>query len=162
MCRFLLKTAKREGFSSTWSNWVCDGKAASICEKDLRIDTSYEALGIDTSHEVSDKWLENVLTSWNQQVFLMSSYSPHEWIFIEGKCYFFEKTKASFNEAASLCSAKGGKLFEPQNKKINGQVISNHHIHQNIREDMFANVWIGIQAPENMHKYGWKTITVIQ
>ena len=84
----------------------------------------------------------------------MSSYSPHEWIFIEGKCYFFEKTKASFNEAASHCLAKGGKLFEPKNKMINGLVIFNDHIYRNIHEDNHANVWIGIQAPENMHKYG--------
>ena len=46
----------------SWKTWPCHKKAASICEKDLGKYSSHEALGIDTSHEVSDKWLENVLT----------------------------------------------------------------------------------------------------
>ena len=79
----------------------------------------------------------------------MCSYSPHEWIFIEGKCYFFEETKASFNEAASLCSAKGGKLFEPQKITINDMVIFNHHIYEHLQ---YSAVWIGIHAPKNIEK----------
>ena len=74
---------------------------------------------------------------------------PHQWFEIKGKCYFFEKTKASFYEAASLCSAKGGKLFEPQNAKINGLVIFNH-IYEHLHDG--ENVWIGIHAPENIEK----------
>ena len=80
----------------------------------------------------------------------MFSNSPEKWILIKGKCYILEQNKTSFYEAASLCTARGGKLFEPENKIINGLVINNHHIHPYLIEN--ESVWIGIHAPENIQK----------
>ena len=76
---------------------------------------------------------------------------PHQWVEIKGKCYFFEKNKASFYKAASLCLAKGGKLFEPQTKTNRNILLTfNHHINENLQSG--ENIWIGIHAPENIKK----------
>ena len=74
---------------------------------------------------------------------------PHQWFEIEGKCYFFEKTKASFYEAASIVQQREESYLSLKMKR-SGLVIYNHHINDHLHDG--ENVWIGIHAPENIEK----------
>ena len=69
---------------------------------------------------------------------------PHLWYEYEGKCYFFEKTPATFHQAAEWCSAKGGKLFEPQSKSASDFVIYRQENNEHFKNN--NSIWLGIHA----------------
>ena len=148
-------THEAENMTISIGPLVCEPAAdreSSIKERvealELQMNETHEKMQEDS--EKSKKGMDEingVLAEHNNLIeALKCPTSKPNYHFIDNRCYYFEKTSKTYNDAKRNCNTKftrGGKLFEPKSSSLNKKV---NKVALGIRS---ANWWIGINDKRN-------------
>ena len=148
-------THEAENMTISIGPLVCESAAdqeSSIKERvealELQMNETHEKMQEDSekSKKIMDE-INGVLAEHNDLIeVLKCPTSKPNYHSIDNRCYYFEKTSKTYNDAKQNCNTKftrGGKLFEPKSSSLNKKV---NRVALGIRS---AHWWIGINDKRN-------------